>query len=98
MVLLDRVSSRRQSTKVKPKEAIKESADPPLHDEIVEESSKISSSVSMELKRESKNKPRGDEAEEMRKTYVGGRPLRQAAGKIKSYKEVSLKEKMRRNF
>lgn len=75
--------------------AIKESEDPPLHDDIVEESSQVSSSVSVELKGESKNKPRGDEAEVMRKTSVG-RPLRKAAEKIKSYKEASLKEKMRR--
>ncbi|KAF8106625.1 hypothetical protein N665_0137s0074 [Sinapis alba] len=93
-----RVSSRRQSTEAKSQKAIKVSTDhPPSHDNIVEESSEVSSSVSVELKRESKNKPRGDEAEEMRETYVG-RPLRQAAGKIKSYKEVSLKEKMRRDF
>lgn len=64
-----------------------------MHGDIVE----ASSSVSTELKRESKNKPTGDEAEEMRETY-GGRPLRQAAGEIKSYKEVSLKDKMRRDF
>ena len=38
-----------------------------------------------------------DEAEEMRETYAG-RPSRQATGKIKSYKEVSLKDKMRRDF
>ncbi|ESQ49020.1 hypothetical protein EUTSA_v10020876mg [Eutrema salsugineum] len=92
-----RVSSRRQSTEVKPQRVIKESADPPLHDDIVEESSQVSSSVLVELRRESKIIPRGDEADEMRKTAVG-RPLRQAAGKIKSYKEVSLKEKMRRDF
>ncbi|KAF8085777.1 hypothetical protein N665_0648s0028 [Sinapis alba] len=93
-----RVSSRRQSTEAKSQRAIKVSTDhPPSHDDIVEETSEVSSSVSVELKRESKNKPRGDEAEEMIETYVG-RPLRQAAGKIKSYKEVSLKEKMRRDF
>jgi hypothetical protein len=51
----------------------------------------------MELKRESKKKPTGDESEEMRKTTVG-RPSRQAAEKIKSYKEPSLKEKMRGGF
>ncbi|KAL1187824.1 SHUGOSHIN 1 [Cardamine amara subsp. amara] len=89
-----RVSSRRQCGNVKSQRAIKESADPPLHDDIVEESSQISYSVSMELKRETKNHSRGDEAEDMRKTCVG-RPVRQAAGKIKSYKEASLKEKMR---
>ncbi|KAJ0244221.1 SHUGOSHIN 1 [Hirschfeldia incana] len=92
-----RVSSRRQSTEVKSQRAINVSTDPQLQDDIVEESSQASSSVSTELKRESKNKPRGDEAEEMRETYVG-RPTRQAAGKIKSYKEVSLKDKMRRDF
>ncbi|XP_018442027.1 SHUGOSHIN 1 isoform X2 [Raphanus sativus] len=88
-----RVSSRRQSTEAKSQRAIEVSTDPPLRDDIVE----ASSSVSTELKRESKNKPTGDEAEEMRETY-GGRPSRQAAGKIKSYKEVSLKDKMRRDF
>ncbi|CAN6921629.1 unnamed protein product [Brassica oleracea] len=92
-----RVSSRRQSAEVTSQRAIKVSTDPPLPDGIVEESSQVSSSVSTELKRESKNKPTGDEAEEMRETYVG-RPSRQAAGKIKSYKEVSLKDKMRRDF
>lgn len=92
-----RVSSRRQSTEVTSQRDIKVSTDPPLPDGIVEESSQVSSSVSTELKRESKNKPTGDEAEEMRETYVG-RPSRQAAGKIKSYKEVSLKDKMRRDF
>lgn len=92
-----RVSSRRHSTEVTSQRDIKVSTDPPLHDDIVEESSQVSSSVSTELKRESKNKPTGDEAEEMRETYVG-RPSRQAAGKIKSYKEVSLKDKMRRDF
>ncbi|XP_056845380.1 SHUGOSHIN 1 isoform X3 [Raphanus sativus] len=88
-----RVSSRRQSTEAKSQRAIEVSTDPPLRDDIVE----ASSSVSTELKRESKNKPTGDEAEEMREKY-GGRPSRQAAGKIKSYKEVSLKDKMRRDF
>lgn len=92
-----RVSSRRQSTEVTSQRDIKVSTDPPLPDGIVEESSQVSSSVSTELKRESKNKPTGDEAEEMRETYAG-RPSRQAAGKIKSYKEVSLKDKMRRDF
>ncbi|CAN7075426.1 unnamed protein product [Brassica oleracea var. botrytis] len=92
-----RLSSRRQSAEVTSQRAIKVSTDPPLPDGIVEESSQVSSSVSTELKRESKNKPTGDEAEEMRETYVG-RPSRQAAGKIKSYKEVSLKDKMRRDF
>ncbi|CAN7112819.1 unnamed protein product [Brassica rapa subsp. narinosa] len=92
-----RVSSRRQSTEVTSQRDIKVSTDPPLPDGIVEESSQVSSSVSTELKRESKNKPAGDEAEEMRETYAG-RPSRQAAGKIKSYKEVSLKDKMRRDF
>ncbi|CAL9220274.1 unnamed protein product [Arabidopsis halleri] len=92
-----RVSSRRQSANIETPRAIKESADPPLHDEIIEESSQVSSSVSMELKRESKNKPTCDESEEMRKTTVG-RPSRQAAEKIKSYKEPSLKEKMRGDF
>ncbi|VVA97111.1 unnamed protein product [Arabis nemorensis] len=92
-----RVSSRRQSTKVISQRAIKESSEPPLHTDIIEKSSQISSSVSTELKRESKKKPSCDEAEEVGKTCVG-RPVRQAAGKIKSYKEVSLKEKMRRSF
>ncbi|XP_009122907.1 SHUGOSHIN 1 isoform X2 [Brassica rapa] len=92
-----RVSSRRQSTEVTSQRDIKVSTDPPLPDGIVEESSQVSSSVSTELKRESKNKPAGDEAEEMRETYAG-RPSRQATGKIKSYKEVSLKDKMRRDF
>ncbi|RID80851.1 hypothetical protein BRARA_A03485 [Brassica rapa] len=92
-----RVSSRRQSTEVTSQRDIKVSTDPPLPDGIVEESSQVSSSVSTELKRESKNKPTGDEAEEMRETYAG-RPSRQATGKIKSYKEVSLKDKMRRDF
>ncbi|EFH58927.1 predicted protein [Arabidopsis lyrata subsp. lyrata] len=92
-----RVSSRRQSANIETPRAIKESADPPLHDDIIEESSHVSSSVSMELKRESKNKPTCDESEEMRKTTVG-RPSRQAAEKIKSYKEPSLKEKMRGGF
>ncbi|VVB16771.1 unnamed protein product [Arabis nemorensis] len=40
----------------KEQEAIKESGDPPLHNDIVEESFKISASVSAELKRESKKK------------------------------------------
>ncbi|KAG7576729.1 Shugoshin C-terminal [Arabidopsis thaliana x Arabidopsis arenosa] len=92
-----RVSSRRQSANIETPRAIKESADPPLHDDIIEESSQVSSSVSIELKRESKNKPTCDESEEMRKTTVG-RPSRQAAEKIKSYKEPSLKEKMRGGF
>lgn len=92
-----RVSSRRQATEVKPQKAIKVSTDPRLHDDIVEESSQVSSSVSVELKIEPENKQKGDEAEEMRETYVG-RPSRQAAVKIKSYKEVSLKDKMRRDF
>lgn len=96
-ILDRRLSSRRQSAEVTSQRAIKVSTDPPLPDGIVEESSQVSSSVSTELKRESKNKPTGDEAEEMRETYVG-RPSRQAAGKIKSYKEVSLKDKMRRDF
>jgi hypothetical protein len=92
-----RVSSRRQSANIETPRAIKEPANPPLHDDNVEESSQISCSVSMELKRESKKKPTGDESEEMRKTTVG-RPSRQAAEKIKSYKEPSLKEKMRGGF
>ncbi|XP_023642150.1 SHUGOSHIN 1 isoform X2 [Capsella rubella] len=89
-----RVCPRRQSANVKTQRAIKETADPPLDDDIVDESSPISCTVSMEVKRESKNKPAGDESEEMRKA-TGGRPSRQAAEKIKSYKEPSLKEKMR---
>ncbi|KAG2318082.1 hypothetical protein Bca52824_021204 [Brassica carinata] len=92
-----RVSSRRQATEVKSQKAIKVSTDPPLHDDIVEESSQVSSSVSVELKIEPENKQKGDEAEEMREIYAG-RPSRQAAVKIKSYKEVSLKDKMRRDF
>lgn len=55
----------------------------------------------MELKKESENKSRGDEAEEMRKKNTCiGRPLK-AGGytkKIKLYKEVSLKEKMPRDL
>lgn len=69
-----RVSSRRQSTEVTSQRDIKVSTDPPLPDGIVEESSQVSSSVSTELKRESKNKPTGDEAEEMRETYAGSSP------------------------
>uniref|UniRef100_A0A1J3FUI4 Shugoshin-1 n=2 Tax=Noccaea caerulescens TaxID=107243 RepID=A0A1J3FUI4_NOCCA len=84
-----RASSRNRTAEVETQR------DPPFHDDIVEESSQVSSSVSVELKGESKNKPRGDEAEVMRKPSVG-RPLRKAAEKIKSYKEASLKEKMRR--
>ncbi|XP_010486649.1 PREDICTED: shugoshin-1 [Camelina sativa] len=92
-----RVSSRRQSANVKTQRHIKETADPPLHDDIVDESSPISCTVSMEVKGESKNKPAGDESEEMRKTTVG-RPTRKAADNIKSYKEPSLRDKMRGGF
>ncbi|CAN8259851.1 unnamed protein product [Cochlearia groenlandica] len=93
-VILDRVCS----TEVKPQREIKEAEDACLHGDIVEESRQISPLVSTELKRESKKKPQdNEEAEEMRNTSVG-RPLRQAAGKVKSYKEVSLREKMRRDF
>lgn len=95
--ILDRVSSRRQSANVNTQRANQETADPPLHDDIVDESSPISCTVSMEVKRKLKNKPTGEESEDMRKTTVG-RPSRQAAEKIKSYKEPSLKEKMRGDF
>ncbi|CAA7059966.1 unnamed protein product [Microthlaspi erraticum] len=89
-----RASSRNRTAEVETQGAIKESEDHPLHDDIVEESSQISASVSMELEGEPKNKSRGDEAEVVRRTSVG-RPSRKAAEKIKSYKEPSLKEKMR---
>ncbi|CAN8297995.1 unnamed protein product [Cochlearia groenlandica] len=102
-----RVSTRRQSTKVlshtatETVETIKEiTTNPSVRNNIVQECDQIPSSVSQEdneteLK---KKKPKKDnETEEtMRRTSVG-RPSRHAAEKIQSYREVSLRVKMRRN-
>ncbi|KAG7549453.1 Shugoshin C-terminal [Arabidopsis thaliana x Arabidopsis arenosa] len=84
------VSTRRQSTKGKSQtdEAIKEIAtDPSLGNKIVQE---------CDHETESKDKPKVDENEGMRRRSSVGRPSRHAAEKVQSYREVSLKVKMRR--
>lgn len=106
MVLHVRVSTRRQSTKGKSQtstetdEAIKEIVtDPSLRNNMVQECELIPSSVSQEdHETESKNnKPITDETEGMMRRTSVGRPSRHAAEKVQSYREVSLKVKMRRN-
>ncbi|CAH2074183.1 unnamed protein product [Thlaspi arvense] len=100
-----RVSTRRQSTKNKSETAtdtdgaIKEIAtEPSMRINIVQECVLRSSSVSQEdHERETKNKPRGEETEGMMRRTSVGRPSRHAAEKVQSYREVSLKRKMRRN-
>ncbi|KAL1201469.1 SHUGOSHIN 2 [Cardamine amara subsp. amara] len=85
-----RVSMRRQSTKGKSQavEATKEIAtDPYLGNNIVQD---------CDDETKSKNKPRGDENEGMIRRTSVGRPSRHAAEKVQSYREVSLKVKMRR--
>lgn len=68
--------------------------------DIVTECDLLPSTASQgDLERESKNKSRAEEAEGiMRRTSVARRPSRHAAEKVQSYREVSLKVKMRRNF
>ncbi|CAL9229118.1 unnamed protein product [Arabidopsis halleri] len=83
------VSTRRQSTKGKSQtdEAIKETAaDQSLGNNIVQECGH---------ERESKDKPKADENEGMTRRSSVGRPSRHAAEKVQSYREVSLKVKMR---
>ncbi|XP_024011532.1 SHUGOSHIN 2 isoform X2 [Eutrema salsugineum] len=101
-----RVSMRRQPTKGKSQTAtdtdgaIKEIAkDPSLRIDTVEECVLRSSSASKEddHERESKKKPRAEETEGMMRRTSVGRPSRHAAEKVQSYREVSLKAKMRRN-
>ncbi|XP_023636592.1 SHUGOSHIN 2 [Capsella rubella] len=85
-----RVSTRRQSAmgKSQTDEATKEIAtDPALDNNIVEE---------CEHETESKDKPKDDENEVMIRRSSVGRPSRHAAEKVQSYREVSLKVKMRR--
>ncbi|KFK24881.1 hypothetical protein AALP_AA8G036900 [Arabis alpina] len=100
-----RVSTRRQSTKGKSQTStetdatVKEIAtDLPLRNTIVLECDLKPPSVSQEdNERESKNnKPIADETEGMMRRTSVGRPSRHAAEKVQSYKEVSLKVKMRR--
>ncbi|KAG7554071.1 Shugoshin C-terminal [Arabidopsis suecica] len=84
------VSTRRQSTKGKSQtdEAIKEIAtDQSLGNNIVQECGHET---------ESKDKPKADENEGMTRRSSVGRPSRHAAEKVQSYREVSLKVKMRR--
>ncbi|KAH0887730.1 hypothetical protein HID58_050159 [Brassica napus] len=68
--------------------------------DIVTECDLLPSTVSQgDHERESKNKPTAEEAEGIvRTTSVVRRPSRHAAEKVQSYREVSLKVKMRRNF
>ncbi|KAG7601131.1 SHUGOSHIN 2 [Arabidopsis thaliana] len=83
-------STRRQSTKGKSQtdEAIKEIAtDPSLVNTIVQE---------CDQETESKDKPKADENEGMTRRSSVGRPSRHAAEKVQSYREVSLRVKMRR--
>ncbi|KAF8118861.1 hypothetical protein N665_0002s0166 [Sinapis alba] len=97
-----RVSTRMQSTKAKSQTASDTNGaindtvtDPSLRINIVQECDLLSQG---DQERESKNKPRAEEAEGiMRRTSVG-RPSRHAAEKVQSYREVSLKVKMRRDF
>lgn len=83
-------STRRQSTKGKSQtdEAIKEIAtDPSLVNTIVQD---------CDQETESKDKPKADENEGMTRRSSVGRPSRHAAEKVQSYREVSLRVKMRR--
>ncbi|CAH8305020.1 unnamed protein product [Eruca vesicaria subsp. sativa] len=92
-----RVSKRMQSTKGKSQTASDTNG---AIKDIVTECDLLPSTVSQgDHERESKNKPRAEESEGvMRRTSVGRRPSRHAAEKVQSYREVSLKVKMRRNF
>lgn len=101
-----RVSTRRQSTKGKTQTAADADGatkdivtDPAMRINIVQECDVLlPTAVSQDdNERESKNKTRAEESEgAMRRTSVG-RPSRHAAEKVQSYREVSLKAKMRRN-
>ncbi|XP_056861525.1 SHUGOSHIN 2 isoform X6 [Raphanus sativus] len=98
-----RVSTRFQSTKGISQTASDTNGavtDPSLSINMVQECDLLPSTVSQgDHERESKNKPRAEEAEGItRRTSVGRRPSRHAAEKVQSYREVSLKVKMRRNF
>ncbi|XP_009130812.1 SHUGOSHIN 2 isoform X2 [Brassica rapa] len=92
-----RVSTRMQSTKGKSQTASDTNG---AIKDIVTECDLLPSTASQgDLERESKNKSRAEEAEGiMRRTSVARRPSRHAAEKVQSYREVSLKVKMRRNF
>ncbi|KAL0842626.1 hypothetical protein Bca101_015871 [Brassica carinata] len=88
-----RVSTRMQSTKGNSQTASDTNG---VIKDIVTECDLLPPTVSQGYhERESKNEPRAEEAEG---TSVGRRPSRHAAEKVQSYREVSLKVKMRRNF
>ncbi|KAG2242616.1 hypothetical protein Bca52824_095544 [Brassica carinata] len=88
-----RVSTRMQSTEAKSQTASDTNG---VIKDIVTECDLLPPTVSQGYhERESKNEPRAEEAEG---TSVGRRPSRHAAEKVQSYREVSLKVKMRRNF
>ncbi|KAJ0235158.1 SHUGOSHIN 2 [Hirschfeldia incana] len=92
-----RVSTRMQSTKGKSQTASDTNG---ANRDIVTECDLLPSTVSQgDHERESKNKPRDEEAEGItRRKSVGRRPSRHASEKVQSYREVSLKVKMRRNL
>ncbi|KAK1572592.1 hypothetical protein Q3G72_034965 [Acer saccharum] len=66
----------------------------PLRDSVVHESGPTSDTSVQEEHREG-NGALKDEAQESRRRFTG-RPSRRAADKVQSYKEITLKEKMRR--
>lgn len=66
----------------------------PLLDDSVHETSQMASSLSIK-KEDEGNTAHSLEAQEIRRSSVG-RPLRRAAEKIQSYKEISINVKMRR--
>ncbi|CAH8379716.1 unnamed protein product [Eruca vesicaria subsp. sativa] len=86
-----RVTARRQSTKGKSKTGSETSG-------AIKECDLLSSTVSQEdIKRESKNKPKLEETGGMMRRTSMRRTSRHAAEKVQSYREVSLKVKLRRD-
>lgn len=89
---------RRQSASFESDEPAASSNGPisPVRDSLVYDSDSTLLDLLIPKEQEEGNKDPKEEAQESRRRSSSGRPLRRAAGKVQSYKEIPLKVKLRR--